>query len=84
MKKWLAFEVRSDGTDQLDNFHWNWEVTSQFKTKKEVMDHYNSKRCLRKVRKVYTLKELLTTYGKERTKQILEKTKPFWINECNN
>ena len=83
MKKWFAFEVRSSGEDKLGRTSWHWVVTSKYATKKEVMEAYNTKRCLRRVRYVYTLKQLLVSFGKQRTKQILEETKPFWIGEYN-
>lgn len=80
MKKWFAFEVRG-GEDKLGRTYWHWVVTSKYATKKEVYNAYNTKGCLKKVQRVYTLKQLLQTYGKARTKQILEETKPFWLSE---
>lgn len=80
MKKWFAFEVKS-GVNQLGRDTYYWVVTSKYATKKAVLEAYNTPRCARKVTKVYTLKELLITYGKNRTKEILTKTRPFWINE---
>lgn len=80
MKKWFAFEVRS-GVNQLGHDTYYWVVTSKYATKKEVFSAYNTPRYRRKVTKVYTFKQLLMTYGKDKTKEILEKTRPLWINE---
>ena len=82
MKKWFAFKVRS-GKDLRGKDTYYWIVTSKYASKKEVLAEYNTKGYARKVTTVYTLEQLVETFGKSQAKQILEKTKPHWVGELN-
>ena len=82
-EKWFAFEVKG-GYDKRDSETYHWVVTSKYATKKEVFEAYNTKGYARKVKTVYTLEQLLKTFGKAQTKHILEKTKPHWASEIKN
>lgn len=71
--QWFAFVVWESGVNQLGKKTFHWVVTSKFNTKKEVLDAYNpGKGYARKVKEVYTLKQLVETFGIAETKRILE------------
>ena len=71
--KWFAFIVWDSGVNQIGQKSFHWEVTSKFSTKKEVMEAYNpGMGYARKVKEVYTLRQLIERFGIKGAQRILE------------
>lgn len=75
-RQWFVFWVIDDGRNLLDQPMGHWEVTLQYRTKAEVFKAYNRYSGHRKVREVFTLRQLVEKYPRE-WRYILEERRPF-------